>query len=551
MPTDDREIDDRKTPPVAESTPPLGATEPDDDERQAGGPSVPANVCEPEDAERTPTTDTLAPAPTDDESAIAANASGAGEKTKPNALRLHDKASNAHAVVGEFPATIGNSPACDLALKGPGPVGVYARLRHERSAFIIEKAHSEVPLVVNEKELRSVILMDGDVLMLGEHEVHVRFARVEADVEQEQSRNKRKNRLRVIGAIALVIVLLMIVSMAWSYLTEREAPLPAPKATTENIADHSAAGSWNDPADDASSLSAKPSPPSIAASSPVEPSRPAPLSESPRVAENLGSDTPSTPPPTSSAIDQWDSPEPAALSPPVASEPPRPADTVSDSNPQPQPQPSASDSQASARQLAVTAAIEEATDLYVAGNGEQAIGRLHQASAELQGDAGDRLQTMRERLDQALNAYRGGLAAIDAGRPLEMVRQRDRLASAERPLDTTQLSAYRRELDAAALIAYRSWAREADNQNATATAYRWYRRILSIAPLDAEAARRIAALDQAAKEQYLTGYRLETKDIKSALLYWRNAASMVPGASRWHRLASEKLDDYANFKTRS
>lgn len=549
MPTDDREIDDRKTPPVAESTPPLGATEPDDGERQAGGPSVHANVCEPEDAERTPTTDTLAPAPANNESAIAANASGTGEKAKPNALRLHDKASNAHAVVGEFPATIGNSPACDLALKGPGPVGVYARLRHERNAFIIEKAHSEVPLVVNEKELRSVILMDGDVLMLGEHEVHVRFARVEPDVEQEQSRNKRKNRLRVIGAIALVILLLMVVSMTWSYLTEREAPLPAPKATTESIADHSAAGGWTDPADDASGLPAEPNPPSVVASSPVEPSRPAPLSESPRVAEDLGSDTPSMPSATLTAIDRRDSPEPAALSPPVASEPPRPADTVSDSNSQPQPL--ASDSQASARQLAVTAAIEEATDLYVAGNGEQAIGRLRQASTELQGDAGDRLQTMRERLDQALNAYRGGLAAIDAGRPLEMVRQRDSLASAERPLDTTQPSAYRQELDAAALIAYRSWAREADDQNATATAYRWYRRILSIAPLNAEAARRIAALDQAAKEQYLTGYRLETKDIKSALLYWRNAASMVPGASRWHRLASEKLDDYANFKTRS
>ncbi|HET8790058.1 MAG TPA: hypothetical protein VFM75_02530, partial [Modicisalibacter sp.] len=99
-------------------------------------------------------------------------------------------------------------------------------------------------------------------------------------------------------------------------------------------------------------------------------------------------------------------------------------------------------------------------------------------------------------------------------------------------------------------IAYRSWAQEADSRNDTATAYRWYRRVLSIQPLDAQAMRRIAALDQAAKEQYLTGYRLETKDIKSALLYWRNAASMVPRDSRWHRLASEKLDDYANFKTR-
>ncbi|HET8790140.1 MAG TPA: FHA domain-containing protein [Modicisalibacter sp.] len=540
MSTDHQDIDDRRNPPVAESTPPLGA--------------IDIGAAEPEDAERTPTTDTLAPAPFNAEPAPSDGTADMGAKAAPNALRLHDKASNAHGVVSEFPGTIGNSPACDLALKGPGPVGVYARLRHERNAFIIEKAHSEVPLVVNEKELRSVILMDGDILMLGEHEVHIRFDRVEPDAEKEQAKSKRKNRLRVIGAIALVILLLMIVSMAWSRFSEPNVPpLPAPAAETENIAADSASRGWNDRAEGRAEDEPTPAINSV-------PAEPTPSSEpqidSPSiVVEPVEIDTVDTSP-TLANRNARQLPGPVSVPPAVETATPL-VDTpleipgTDDTAASAQAATSNAASLASANRLAVSAAIDEAMALYVAGNGEQAIGRLQQTAAEINGAAQQRLQATRERLDQALTAYRSGLAAVDAGRPFELIRQRDRLAAAEQALDTTQPSTYRQTLDDAALIAYRSWAQEADSRNDTASAYRWYRRVLSIQPLDAQAMRRIAALDQAAKEQYLTGYRLETKDIKSALLYWRNAASMVPRDSRWHRLASEKLDDYANFKTRS
>lgn len=136
--------------------------------------------------------------PTVDAGSASSSPSEPRQSTPPNALDLYDSASEIQAVIHNFPATIGNALVCDLPLKGPGPSGVYARVRRESGAFIIEQAHSDIPLVISDKQLRSVILADDDRIILGEHEIRVRFTYVDPD-EAETAKPRAGYRLLIAG----------------------------------------------------------------------------------------------------------------------------------------------------------------------------------------------------------------------------------------------------------------------------------------------------------------------------------------------------------------
>lgn len=564
---------------------------------------------------------------------------GAGRHDElPNALDLHDAASGVQAVVYEFPATIGNAIDCDLPLKGPGPSGVYAHVRRESGAFIIERAHSEVPLVISEKQLRSVILADDDRIVLGEHEIRVRFIhmdpsemnrpgkreryeamltalldidyaakatllkerarqwtarfeklRSQSDKTDEQAPASRgtvadkppmPNRrlvLYAVAAFALAIILASFIKLMSGVAGPPDVDKNKPRAThtgsiktsgrTHQSMHGAGASSADHPADG-------PVQPGVSASrvlfgkSPISISR---LS----VPEDSAADSGSAAAPEALTLEvsnpqvdddaaQLDetvaaSHESASVEPPkqTARQPPSRTTQRSKHRESPAAGSPAADKGASGTTSTASSAsarpkvekspstqqvVRTARRQYTAGDAPAALVTLEQGQHS--SVASSQRAQLQQRIRQAFNAYSSGRKAY-AQRDFDgLLTARDRLISDEALMKTQDTSTYRISLDRMALPILRQRATTAYDAQDMALAYRLYTSVLHIASNDSVAQDRRRQIVARAKAYYIQGYRLEPKDLKSAMSAWQKAATILPSGTRWHDQSVAKINKY-------
>lgn len=556
--------------------------------------------------------------------------------TLPNALDLHDAASGVQAVVHEFPATIGNALDCDLPLKGPGPSGVYAHLRRESDAFIIERAHSEVPLVISDKQLRSVILADGDRVTLGEHEIRVRFVHVNLSdietpdrwaryrnlfdtlrnidyaakiallktrVEQLRQRfntrgnhagtsgNKQSNShsvtavktptprrrlvLYAVAAVALAIILASFIKLiSGSSRLPPDAAATAtagpgsrtastqtaqPRSSSSAAADDRRVAHREASASDADRQSAS------SDRAPVTISR---LSVPRDDGTDVGVAT-TRPEIISPQADDDDTGEPVTVTrarvaaipaprhehhaPPHAAQAASRRGTSAGTHASEVSRDASKTASATTRSTSKTRRtpsteqmLAQARQRYDEGDAPAALSlleRSHQTSPSSQPEE------LAQHIRQAFNAYSSGREAYQRHDFKNLLDARAQLISAEALMDTQTPSAYRATLDRLALPSLRQQATAAYEARNMALAYRLYTSVLNAAPNDSVARGRQRRIAARAKAYYIQGYRLEPKDLKSAMYYWQKAATLLPSGTRWHDQAVAKIDQYKTLMT--
>lgn len=478
-----------------------------------------------------------------------------------NALDLYDKTSHVSAVVTDFPATIGNADDCDLAIKGPGPEGVYARIRNERNVFIAQLANADVTFSVNARPLQSVILMDGDVLALGDHEVRVRFTHVKSS-QPVDDRPRRKRRRLIAGLGGLVLVLALIWLFGAMGGSDRSSSPSAHKMQPESASRpvHARQGTAGQSRQMVTArvdrnVAAKGGAQIRSPSSATESEQVAsesvngPRAVSPMRSRDRGSDAESSP---RARVDD----EPPRVG--AVAKTGRAAQSSADASTfESAGQPAHGESHRSRSHIAraqtaaqgrrsITAGVlQRMRESYAKGNVVAAEAVL--SSAPSAADA-NRLANASAALDRAQRAFRRAQQVAATGRLEQLATRRQALISAEHALGLKTASRRLREINDLVVARYRQAAQRAIASDAQAQAYEWYQRVLAVRPGDAVAQAALKRISDYARRWYLQGYKLEYRALKTALECWRRVINILPSGTHWHQLAQAKLYEYRDFE---
>ncbi|TGN41868.1 hypothetical protein [Marinobacter confluentis] len=117
-------------------------------------------------------------------------------------ISLHDALSGARLTSKEPIVEIGNGRRFDLALRGPGPDGLYARLEQDRKNGVctIEKAQDGLFMAVDTVETDQAVLTDNATIQLGDHTLHFSLIETRAD-----SNPKKRPAKWIALAVVLVV----------------------------------------------------------------------------------------------------------------------------------------------------------------------------------------------------------------------------------------------------------------------------------------------------------------------------------------------------------
>lgn len=476
-----------------------------------------------------------------------------------NALELYDKTSQVSATVTTFPATIGNADHCDLALKGPGPEGVYARVRNERNVFIAQLADADVSFSVNERSLQSVILMDGDVLALGDHEVRVRFTHVEPSEQADVvRRGRRRWRLMAgLGGVTLVLLFLWIFSAMGG--TDRPSSPSGHRMQSESASrpdrdrSDTVVQSQQEPTSragqDAAAKVNTPASPQPLTAAETKQSQPKPIKTQQVVASILGhgqalqadpspempSNNESSTTEVSSATGDIAKPEsPAPAAPKDTGQPAHDTSHRSKSH----------IAQAQRREITSTV-LQHVRESYAKNGAVAAEKILRSAPSDVDTS---QLAKASAVLDRARRAFRRAQQAAADGDLDELVDSRRVLAHAEHTLELDTASRWLRKISDRAVVLYQRAAQRTLDRGAQAQAYTWYQRVLAIRPDGTAAQAAVEQIVASARRWYLQGYKLEYRTLKSALECWRRVVNILPPGTHWHQLAQAKLYEYRDFE---
>lgn len=497
----------------------------------------------------------------------AAHAGESGRDTDVvNALDLYDKTSHVSAVVTDFPATIGNADDCDLAIKGPGPEGVYARIRSERNVFIAQLANADVTFSVNDRPLQSVILMDGDVLALGDHEVRVRFTHVEPPQPvDDKPRRSRRRLIAGLGGVVFVLVLIWIFgAMSGSGRpSSATAHKIQPESASRSADERQVAAGQSRPivatrrADRDRDVMAAHGEPTRSPSSPAAPeqaeSEPVsgPQSVSSVQARDRGSYADAELLPEAS-VDDESSRVGAVADVGTAAQSAPDASTSEDVEQPVHGKPHRSRSRVARAQAEVrkrrsitSEVLQRMRESYAKGDVVTAEDMLRSAPS---GADADRLAHASVALDRARRAFRLAQQAAAAGRLDELATRRQALVRAEHELGMKTASRRLREIDDLVVARYRRAAQRAIARDVQAQAYGWYQRVLAIRPGDPVAQAALKRISDHARRWYLQGYKLEYRALKTAIECWRRVINILPSGTHWHQLAQAKLYEYRDFE---
>ncbi len=119
---------------------------------------------------------------------------------------LHDKLSGVHLLTDKFPVEIGNGRRFNMALRGPGPDGLYARIEKDAGGLAIECCHQRVFMAVDMVEAPRHRLIGPVSIQLGDHLISFDFS----NQVPAKPRRKRPKWAILVAAVLLVLGLFLL-----------------------------------------------------------------------------------------------------------------------------------------------------------------------------------------------------------------------------------------------------------------------------------------------------------------------------------------------------
>lgn len=156
---------------------------------------------EPYPADKTPVfgLDELEPSPSRSQSQLNATGNADTISNRP-CIALHDTLSQVRLTTDTFPVEIGNGRRFDMALTGPGPDGIYARIENNNGELTIERCHPSIFIAADNVEVSRYVLTGPVSFQLGDHLIDLTFA------EKPVKATTRK-RPRWILPIAFILII--------------------------------------------------------------------------------------------------------------------------------------------------------------------------------------------------------------------------------------------------------------------------------------------------------------------------------------------------------
>lgn len=387
---------------------------------------------------------------------------------------LHDKLSGVRLVTDSFPVEIGNGRRFDMALRGPGPDGLYARIDRVGDAYIIERCHDGVFMAVDMIETTQFTLADSTSVQLGDHMLSIGFS---SRVPASDSRGKKRAWLWGIPVVVLVlgVMLLRLLLVA----DEAESRVTVVDTTSGAESADSPAGAGGMEGSDESVD--------------IQPAPSAPPSKDSPTREEDDTELAATPeiPPISWFFWLTDEPLP----------------TPRDSDP--------------AKQGESPTQEERVAPRRESQQNETAISEAAVKQAYKDALAAIRTFDSAESLAQRLSAW---AVLAEAEQSLG-------------PQEKQQLSVPRGRLRTQLVEELLADAQRQTQSGNLRRAYANYHAALELGATDPDGERLMSEQDAAAESLYRFGYRLKFSDPATAGRYWQEVLENVPTQSEWHRKA--------------
>lgn len=460
-------------------------------------------------------------------------------------LKIRDALSRVEAVADRTPFTIGNGPLFDLALRGPGPDGLYAELRRdEDGALAIERRVRFLFVAADGFEFERVALREGQTIQLGAHTLTIEAA------SGEDTPRRRRFPKRVAAGLGLAVATLLLALIARTLLFANEA------TNRVRVVDAQETAEENNPTDGAGEVARTDGDATKDVRPGAAPSREA--DGAPPQAPNRvvkGSASGDADAETAMERSRSETLKAGGMRSLTANEGPLPETSDVDASPRPG-DPARSAASAGGDDPVRDRRVEVAASASRRPTGEAAGGPATRtvtasvvrgdppsadrlAAARMAYRAGDLAQArgVSDALDRAVRAARASAAAPAR---LDVLRERRRVlldAEQQAGIAAEPRSAPRRQLGARLKPILEQAASEARRTGDAARAYALYAELLGIAPGTDNARRFIDARDAEAESLYRMAYRLSALDPGGARAYARRVLDTVPTRSRWHRRA--------------
>ncbi|MEX1227405.1 MAG: hypothetical protein WD623_08920 [Marinobacter sp.] len=415
------------------------------------------------------------------------------------AIVLYDKLSGVHVVTDKFPVEIGNGRRFDMALRGPGPDGLYARIEQDAGGLAIECCHQRVFMAVDMVEAPRHRLIEPASIQLGDHLISFNFS------EETPAKPRRKRpKWTVLAAAALLVLglfllrLLLVADEAESRVTvvvpaKEQRPVDALEAQPGPDGEVGALVPIVNPPVNVEAKIPEPDAQQMAGASQAE-------------------DEPETFQPAPLAIFFMTTRAlPVAVAPESVVGSTEPASQAKSESTTPGAQPRLS----GARNVAPTL-----------------VERYQRGEPIMTADAPPALR-------QALTAIR---EFYDSEILNTQVDAWETLVAAEKQLGLDQPSARREQIRASLGSALSKAAAEQAVLDNARLAYGYYYLAAELGHGNAQGSDLMTALDDKAARLYRFGYRLKYADPSTAGAYWTRVMDEVPSQSAWHRKAKLALN---------
>jgi hypothetical protein len=424
---------------------------------------------------------------------------------------LYDQLSQVRLSTDTFPVEIGNGRRFDMALKGPGPEGLYARIENDKGVLTIERSQPSIFMAAANVEVSRYVLTGPVSFQLGDHMIDFAFT-------DKLVRATPRKRRRWILPVALIV--LIVGAFLLRLLLKADEAESRVSVVTQNQ-------SISEPA----SVQIAPAPADVSTSPGFDQATEASASDETdsEVAVNGSNNTalePLTPPPAISAFFTTSSllPLPSARTPENLSKPPAQETEISSTQ--------------ARTPLRTQARAQADAPAPVADDSASLIARYRQ---------GDPLPSASgpPELKNAVSAIR---AYYNSDTLDQQLVAWEALTVAERSLGLTETSQPGEEIRTALRESLLQAARQKEQEKEMRQAYELFYQAHSVGQHSEQGQQLMLTLDTEAAQLYRFGYRLKYSNPVTAKQYWEQVINQVPPQSPWHRKAALALGDTKRIK---
>ncbi|HEA53657.1 hypothetical protein LCGC14_0683910 [marine sediment metagenome] len=407
----------------------------------------------------------------------------AGTDNAPPCISLHDKLSGVSLVTDTFPVEIGNGRRFDMALRGPGPDGLYARIESHNGVLTIERCNPQVFMAADTVEVSRYLLTGPTSLQLGDHLIAFDFDSAKGSVATPP--RKRRRWLLLVAVVSLIIGALLIRLLLVADEAESRVSVVSPETQ----------------------------------SSEPEVKRPPPLPDGERAQPDVDQTV------TASSGERVPEPETAAVPSAISlffmATPPSPitpAATASVPTSTP-----------------VRAPIKSPTKKPVEGavNSPELVARYRRGELVS-------FEAARPELKDALSAIR---SYYDSETLDQRLAAWEALSIAEQAMGLEGPSVRGEQIRESLGESLLQAARKKEQAEEDRQAYTLFSKALDLGQNSEEGRLLIITLDEEAARLYRFGYRLKYSDPSTARQYWVKVTNQVPTQSEWYQKASMALND--------